>query len=462
MNPAQILPGLRPAASILFIRLRSLGDILLSTPLYAALKAWRPDLQLSALVEEPYQELLLRNPDLKHVFSVPSSENPPYQGGKAPQALGGVPLEDAVQFIEGHPPAPPSKGGIVHFHALWRRFGGVGNSSENPPSRRGGSPWAAGRVSGSSRRDIPLQRGNCPFSSAVAAQPGMKNSSGRTALSLLAARMAVLRRIRLEGFDCCINLHGGSTSGWFTWLSRATYRVGLRNFRHRFCYNVRIELKPKSGLESKQHTVEHQMQWLHSLGMPEAAISPLQVFPDPGVESRVEARLMQQGIDPTASYCVIQPTSKFYTKEWIPRGFAEIADYLGTQFGYRTVLTGGPGEMQKLKCVADNCQTAPAILNEISISELMWVIKRAKLFIGNDSGPTHLAAAFNIPIIVLFGSSDSQVWHPWKVIHQVVQNPFECNPCPGYRCLVYEEPKCILSITTSQVKQAIERLLPVC
>src|SRR5437773_11954504 len=115
--------------------------------------------------------------------------------------------------------------------------------------------------------------------------------------------------------------------------------------------------------------------------------------------------------------------------------------------------------MQKLKLVADGGQAPPAILDEISISELMWVVKWAKLFIGNDSGPMHLAAALNVPIIVLFGSSDSQVWHPWKVAYQVVQNPFECNPCPGYRCLVYEEPKCILSITTSQVKQAIERLL---
>ena len=132
---------------------------------------------------------------------------------------------------------------------------------------------------------------------------------------------------------------------------------------------------------------------------------------------------------------------------------------MGTQFGYRTVLTGGPGEIQKLKQVADSCQAPPAILDEISISELMWVIKSAKLFIGNDSGPTHLAAALNVPVIVLFGSSDSQVWYPWKVAHHVVQNPFDCNPCPGYRCLVYEEPKCILSITASQVKQAIERVL---
>ena len=404
MNPAQVLPGLRPGASILFIRLRSLGDILLSTPMYAALRAWRPDLQLSVLVEEPYQEVLLRNPDLNHLFSVPS-ENPSYQGGGRGVSFG-VPV-----------PCSP---------------------------------------------DIPLhllQRGIRPFSSAAVLQRRMKDSSGGRAFSLLAARMATLRRIRLEGFDCCINLHGGSTSGLFTWLSRATYRIGLRNFRYPFCYNVRLELDSKGSLQIKQHTVEYQMQWLHSLGLPESEISSLRVFPDPTVESRAEAKLRQQGIDRAASYCVIQPTSRFYTKEWTPRGFAETADYIGAQFGYRTVLTGGPGELEKLKRVADSCQDPPAILDELSISELIWVIKWAKLFIGNDSGPTHLAAALNVPIIVLFGSSDSQVWYPWKAQHQVVQNPFECNPCPGYRCLVYEEPKCILSITTSQVKQAIERVL---
>ena len=53
-----LLPELASGAKVLFIRLRSLGDTILSTPLFAALKAWRPDLQLAALVENPFDQVL--------------------------------------------------------------------------------------------------------------------------------------------------------------------------------------------------------------------------------------------------------------------------------------------------------------------------------------------------------------------------------------------------------------------
>jgi predicted lipopolysaccharide heptosyltransferase III len=352
MTRLPIIPQLPVRAKILFIRLRSLGDTLLSTPLFAALRFWRPDLRLSVLVEEPNQDVLHGNPDIDSIFLLPRT------------------------------------------------------------TARG--------------------------------------------LSVVTARVNGLAKIRAERFDCCINLHGGTTGAWLTWLSGARYRVGLRGFRNAFCYNVQLDLP---SAKARQHTVEYQMEWLRALGMPSAEIPPLRVFPDPGVESKVKNALVQHGIDSDTPYCVIQPTSKFHTKEWTSKGFAEIADYVGNQFGYRTVLTGGPGEERKLEGVAKCCRTRPAVLDKVSIQELIWVIKEAKLFVGNDSGPTHLAAALSVPTVVLFGSSDSQVWYPWKVSHEVVRNPFACNPCPGYRCLVYGEPKCILSITTSQVRQAIERVL---
>jgi predicted lipopolysaccharide heptosyltransferase III len=357
MDPSQILPNLPANAKILFIRLRSLGDTLLSTPLYAALKEWRPDLRISVLVEKPNDEVLMHNPDIRDVLAIPAA------------------------------------------------------------AERAFSP------------------------------------------SHLAVRFTAIRRLRAEHFDCCFNLHGGSTSALFTWLSRATYRVGLKNFRNSYCYNVRIELQPANSIKGKRHTVEYQMEWLHFLGMPKAEIPKLRVFPDPVIGAHVEAKLIRQGICPGTPYCVIQPTSKFGTKEWTPRGFAEISDHLQKFYGYRTVLTGGPGEGAKLKQVIGHCQLEPAVLGQISVAELMGVIRGANLFIGNDSGPTHLAAALGIPTVVLYGSSDSQVWYPWKAQHQLVQNPFGCNPCPGYRCLVYDEPKCILSISPSQIKTAIERLL---
>jgi hypothetical protein len=61
--------------------------------------------------------------------------------------------------------------------------------------------------------------------------------------------------------------------------------------------------------------------------------------------------------------------------------------------------------------------------------------------------------------VAVWGSSDSRRWHPWLVHYRVVQNPFECNPCPGYRCLVADTPLCIESVTVDQVNQAATELL---
>ena len=83
------------------------------------------------------------------------------------------------------------------------------------------------------------------------------------------------------------------------------------------------------------------------------------------------------------------------------------------------------------------------------------------MYIGNDSGPMHLAAAVGTPTVAVWGSSDSRRWRPWGVEHRVVQNPFECNPCPGYRCLVADSPLCIESVTVDQVNAAVEEVLAV-
>jgi lipopolysaccharide heptosyltransferase III len=354
MRSTQVIPQLVPGAKVLFIRLRSLGDTILSTPLFNALKNYRKDLRLSVLVEEPNQEVLLGNPDIDSVFSLPPSAAP--------------------------------------------RF------------------------------------------------------------PVFTARTIELAKIRAQRFECCINLHGGTTSALFTWLSRARQRVGLSSFRNSFCYNIRIDL-PSRPLAEKLHTVEYQMEWLHALGLPFGEIPSLKVFLDSALEPKIQARLQQSGIQPGTPYVVIQPTSRFYTKEWTADGFAEVTDHIEAHMGYRTVLTGGPGEKQRLERVAAKCRARPIVFDTLSISELIWVIKKAKLFVGNDSGPAHLAAALEVPAVILFGSSDSKVWYPWKATHEIVQNPFDCNPCPGYRCLVYAEPQCILSITVQQVKQAIERIL---
>ena len=355
MNPSDVLPGLPLQAKILFIRLRSLGDTILSIPLYTALKTWRPDLGISVLVEEPNDQVIANNPCVDHIISIPAAD---------------------------------------------------------------GSNWKVFR-----------------------------------------ARLSALANMRQSRFDCCINLHGGSTSACLTALSGARYRVGYRGFRNAFAYNLRVGSTTMLSPGVKSHTVEHQIEWLRALGLPKAEIPPSRVIPNPQFEAVVKDRLTKAGLKADSRYAVVQPTSKFYTKEWTAEGFAEIVDYLGSRYGLPVLLTGGPGEEGKLNIVHDKSQSKPKVLTSLSISELGWILGRASLFVGNDSGPTHLAAALSIPVVVLFGSSDSALWSPWKASYRMVQNSFDCNPCPGYRCLVYNEPRCILSITPSQVKAAIDALL---
>lgn len=354
MRPPEKLLGTLPSgSSILFVRLRSLGDTILSTPLYAALKAWRPDLRLSALVEEPFDEALHRNPDLESVFTL--------------------------------------------------------------------------KVRGTKRRSTTM------------------------------ARWQILRQIRRKRFDCCIDLHGGTTSAWLTGMSGARYRIGLHGYRNSFCYNVRTKLpSPPPGI--RWHSARFQLEWLYRLGLEEGPDPPARLFPDPGLRSVLEARLRDAGLQPSRPVCVIQPSSRFHTKEWTASGFAEISDSL-QEDGYATLLVGTEEEKPRIRRVAGLCRNRPASIWGLTISELAWVLGQASLFVGNDSGPTHMAAALGVPVLVLFGSSDSNLWRPWQAIHEIVQNPFDCNPCPGYRCEVYGEPLCILSITPQQVKEALQRLL---
>ena len=310
MNPSDVLPSLPSEAKVLFIRLRSLGDTILSIPLYAALKTWRPDLRISVLVEEPNDQVLANNPNIDHIISV---------------------------------------------------------------RRADGSNWKA-----------------------------------------LRARLSALAYLRQSRFECCINLHGGSTSAWLTALSGARTRVGDNRFRNAFAYDLRIGSSVTPSPGTKIHTVEHQIEWLRALGLPKADIPPSQVVPNPQFETVAKDRLIKAGLKPSSRYAVVQPTSKFYTKEWTADGFAEITDYLSSQYGLSVILTGGPGEEEKLKAVREKCQSQPRVFTSVSISELAWIINNASMFVGNDSGPTHLAAALSVPIIVLFGSSDSACGTPGR------------------------------------------------
>lgn len=265
----------------------------------------------------------------------------------------------------------------------------------------------------------------------------------------LPRKLELLRRIRSLNAAVCWNLHGGLTSAWLTALSRAPYRVGYAHYRHDWAYNTRIpRAQEVLGRKPEQavHTAEHHIAGAIFLGARPAAGDDRQRMPAASLAAQASSR--------QRPYAVLHPTASAFTKQWAVGNFRRIAEFIHKRYRLDPVFIAGPGE----ESVFDELKGYEC-LGALQLGDLKSLLAGAGLFIGNDSGPAHIAAAFGVPSVVVYGSSNSAVWRPWKTPHRVVETAWSCKPCPGDRCYAFEEPKCILSVEPAAVEQAIDELL---
>ena len=252
-------------------------------------------------------------------------------------------------------------------------------------------------------------------------------------------------RLSVRRFDAIINLHGGPTSLLYSCVTWGK-RIGVEHYRAAKLYHGVV---PRP--EAHTHTVDATMAVMRWLGVRCAQTPELRYEFHPEEAGRIEAKLRGR------RYVVIHPGSIMGTKRWQAERFAEVAKSVSAR-GFTIVVTAGSGEESFASAVAREVE-GTVILLGLTIPELAELIRGAHLYIGNDSGPMHLATAVGTPVVGVWGSSDSRRWRPWSNTHRVVQNPFECNPCPGYRCLVADSPLCIESVTVEQVNAAVNDLL---
>jgi ADP-heptose:LPS heptosyltransferase len=215
---------------------------------------------------------------------------------------------------------------------------------------------------------------------------------------LLPPRLASLRRWRPA---LCLNFHGGPRSAWMTALSGARYRAGFGHFRYPAAYNLRIPRAQKIlGVERKVHTAEHMASAMFYLG---AAITEIP-----------RAKLVAQAVPP-ASLCVIHPVAAAPEKTWRADGFLAVAEHL-KGCGMEPVFIGAAGDdlspFHAFRTIAG-----------ARLSEIKLLLAGASMFVGNDSGPAHMAAAFGLPSVVVFGPSDPAIWGPWRTASEVVRSP---------------------------------------
>ena len=221
--------------------------------------------------------------------------------------------------------------------------------------------------------------------------------------------------------DLCLNLHGGNASAVMTAMSGARFRAGFAHFRGSWIYNVKIPRAQEIlGVEGKVHTAEHLASAAFYLGARRVGIPRAKLFATPGREE--------------APYAVIHPQAAAADKTWPAERFLDVAVHLQTALELTPVFIGGAGEDLAAFGRWRTVGGAP-------LAAVKSLMAGASLFVGNDSGPAHMAAAFGVPAVVIFGSSDPAIWAPWRT-------PAEALTGSGG----------IGSVSAQEVKDALERL----
>lgn len=146
-------------------------------------------------------------------------------------------------------------------------------------------------------------------------------------------------------------------------------------------------------------------------------------------------------------------------RRWDPECWRELIDRLTQDPEIRLILLEGPGEKEINEAVVRGL-ARPVEREATSFDELLSVISNAKLFVGLDSGPMHVATLLGIPTIGLFGPGDVELWRPLgpggKAIHHT--EDYKCHPCLQKECVRPEDP-CISNIRVSEVYESIQNAL---
>ena len=281
------------------------------------------------------------------------------------------------------------------------------------------------------------------FADLLAGQPDIDSVLPLAGGSGIKAKAGLVRRIRALRPRLCVDMHGGSTAAWLTAFSGAAWRVGFAHFRHSWAYNEKVPRAQEvlgRAPSAKVHTAEHHAATMIHLGAAGAEIPA--------------ARLARRPAPSRAPYFALHAGAAYATKRWAVDHFRTIATEIARSCDLRPVFVAGPGE----EWLAPQLPGFE-LCKDLTFPALARLLAGARLFVGNDSGPAHLAAAFGVPCVVVFGSSDSAVWHPWRTPHRVVETQWDCKPCPGDRCYAFETPRCILSVEPGVVSSAAAELV---
>lgn len=276
----------------------------------------------------------------------------------------------------------------------------------------------------------------------------------------LREEIGLLFALRARRYDLVVALSDKPRAAWIARLTGARIAVtGERRdrpqvWRRSFTHFYAIP----AG--NSRHTVDTHLDALRAIGVqPGSQERGLTLVPGAEAERRIDALLAEHGLAPNG-FVVVHPASRWLFKCWPAPRVAALINRLQAR-GERVVVTGAgdANEADFVQAVIQGIdQPAVNLAGQLSLKELAALIGRARLFVGVDSAPLHIASAMQTAAVALFGPSGEVEWGPWHIPHRIVVSDHSCRPCGINGCGASNRSECLEVIPVERVLEAIDEL----
>lgn len=264
--------------------------------------------------------------------------------------------------------------------------------------------------------------------------------------------------LRMESYDFILDAQGLLRSAMIARLARGKEIIGFEDAREGapILYSQRVRVTPESG--GFVHAVHRNLTLLEPLGLV-AQYRPASLRFTEEDRLKLASILAGEGLSEGGKYIVVHPGAKRAIKQWPPIYFSELLTRLKQVFpDVSLVLVGSAADRDLLAEISGRTRVSPVVLaGKVPVDLLPLLFGPASLYIGNDSGPLHLAVLSGTRSLSFYGSSSPGRTGPFgdKAQHITMGDPVPCSPCGDFR-LSCSHQSCLVGVTPEQV---VDRIL---
>lgn len=263
--------------------------------------------------------------------------------------------------------------------------------------------------------------------------------------------------LKQKKFDIAIILHTTNRVNLITFFAGIPKRVG---YARRLSFLLTDKLKDVKHTGQK-HEIEYNLDVIRAIGINPVNPKPFVVLKEEN-KNYIEQILKQSLIETKDRIVVMHPGASCISKRWPLENFSELGDRLIRDFSVKLIIVSSPEQKELANKVCTNMKEgALNLAGMTSIGQLASLIKRASLFISNDSGPVHIASSVDTPVISIFGRKQPGLspkrWGPVGFKDRFLHRDVGCIVCLAHNC--QKEFACIRKISVDDVINISKEIL---